>query len=82
MNSALIYIILTIAAATLIPLAFAFYRDWDYKRQITGKKKTRTLKEGKNIRIDEGERNVQADLLKFEAEMRMKDNLLHSRHIR
>lgn len=81
MNSSLVYLILIIAAAALIPLAFAFYRDWDYKRQISGKKKMRTLKEGKVIGVDLAEENAQGDLLRFEAELKAKDNLMYSRHI-
>lgn len=49
MNEALVYFMIILAALILIPVVLAIYRSWDYKRQISGKRKIRTLRDGEKL---------------------------------
>lgn len=49
MNEALVYFMIILAALILIPVVFSIYRSWDYKRQISGKRKIRTLRDGEKL---------------------------------
>lgn len=49
MNEALMYFMIILAALILIPVVLAIYRSWDYKRQISGKRKIRTLRDGEKL---------------------------------
>lgn len=46
MSASTIILLCIIAAVIFTPLFFAFYRDWDYKRQLSGKKDIQVPKEG------------------------------------
>lgn len=49
MNEALVYLMILLAALILIPVVLVIYRSWDYKRQISGKRKIRTLRDGEHV---------------------------------
>lgn len=49
MNEALVYFMIILAALILIPVVLAIYRSWDYKRQISCKRKIRTLRDGEKL---------------------------------
>lgn len=42
MNVSLLCLVAIILALILVPVGLSLYRSWDYKRQISGKKKMRT----------------------------------------
>ena len=46
MSGYLLWLIIVVAVVILVPLAAAVIRSIDYKRQISGKRQMRTLKEG------------------------------------
>lgn len=71
-KTAFICLIVTIALLILVPLAFSFYRDWDFKRQVSGKKKMRTLKEGEHIERTEKARTTEMDLLEVQYKRTLK----------
>lgn len=48
-NEAFVYFMIILAALILIPVVLAIYRSWDYKRQISGKRKIRTLRDGEKL---------------------------------
>ena len=48
MSGYLLWLIIVVAVVILIPLAVAVIRSIDYKRQISGQRKARTLKEGEH----------------------------------
>lgn len=57
---------LCMLVVTLVPLGFAFYRDWDYKRQISGKRKMRTLKDNEKLPEKEPSGDIAMDILEYQ----------------
>lgn len=47
--SALAWFIIVFVLAILVPPVFSFIRDWDFKRQVKGKKPCRRLKSDRFI---------------------------------
>ena len=76
MNGYLLWLIIVVAVVILVPLALAVIRSVDYKRQVSGKKKMRTLKEGEQISGPEKTYNTEMEMLAAEAETRIKSNML------
>lgn len=79
MNENLVWIIVIIAAVILVPVLLKLYRDWDFKRQITGKRPIRTLKENEKVPGDAPEGNPEiegmVDKAKMDTFVNLKRNL-------
>ena len=76
MNRYLLWLIIVAAAVILIPLIAAVIRDLDYKRQISGKRKVRTLKEGEQVKAESGAPNMDMEILAAEAKMKSAQNAM------
>lgn len=78
MNANLVWIIVIIAVVIIAPALLKLYRDWDYKRQVTGKKPLATLKENEKVPGEPPEGNPQMDSMVSQAKT---DTFLNSRNI-
>lgn len=76
MNEYLLWLIIVVAAVILIPIAAAVIRNIDYKRQISGKRKVRTLKEGEQVEAEGGAPNMDMEILAAEAKMKSAQNVM------
>ena len=76
MNEYLLWLIIVVAAVILTPLAVAVIRNIDYKRQISGKRKVRTLKEGEQVTTGGGAPNMDMEILAAEAKMKSAQNVM------
>lgn len=73
MNGYLIALLVVVAAAVLIPVAFSVIQRIDYRRQISGKKKERRLKDGQHI-SEEEPKNQEMEFLEYEARVKSGQN--------
>ena len=62
MSGYLLWLIIVVAVVILVPLAAAVIRSIDYKRQISGKRQMRTLKEGEQAKAEGGAPDMDMDL--------------------
>lgn len=69
MNQSLVWIIGIIAVVVLVPVLLKLYRDWDYKRQISGKRALRTLKEKEKVPGETPEINPELEGMVAQAKM-------------
>ncbi|HIV91974.1 MAG TPA: hypothetical protein H9744_09895 [Candidatus Eisenbergiella stercoravium] len=76
MNEYLLWLIIVVTAVILIPIAAAVIRNIDYKRQISGKRKVRTLKEGEQVKVEGGAPNMDMEILAAEAKMKSAQNVM------
>ena len=76
MSGYLLWLIIVVAVVILIPLAVAVIRSIDYKRQISGKRKARTLKEGEQVKPESGAPNMDMEFLAAEAKMKSAQNVM------
>ena len=76
MNEYLLWLIIVVAAVILIPIAAAVIRNIDYKRQISGKRKVRTLKEVEQVKVEGGAPNMDMEILAAEAKMKSAQNVM------
>ena len=76
MNEYLLWLIIVVAAVILISIAAAVIRNIDYKRQISGKRKVRTLKEGEQVKAEGGAPNMDMEILAAEAKMKSAQNVM------
>ena len=76
MNEYLLWLIIVVTAVILIPIAAAVIRNIDYKRQISGKRKVRPLKEGEQVKAEGGAPNMDMEILAAEAKMKSAQNVM------
>ena len=76
MSGYLLWLIIVVAVVILIPIAVAVIRSIDYKRQISGKRKARTLKEGEQVKTESGAPNMDMEILAAEAKMKGAQNVM------
>ena len=76
MNEYLLWLIIVVTAVILIPIAAAVIRNIDYKRQISGKRKVRTLKEGDQVKVEGGAPNMDMEILAAEEKMKSAQNVM------
>lgn len=76
MNGSIFWLIVIVAACILFPVAGAVWRQIDYRRQVTGKKRMRTLKDGVEIYPCEGEMDPKLEALAHEAGMKRTENAI------
>ena len=79
MNVALICLMVIFGAMILIPVGISVYSSIDYKRQISGKKKMRTLKGEYHINPDQGpdQTSVEMDLIAVTLKTTMSQSSFH-----
>lgn len=80
MNENLVWIIVIIAAVILVPVLLKLYRDWDYKRQITGKRPLRTLEENEKVPGGTPEGHPEMDGMVSQAKMDTFINIKNKSH--
>ena len=76
MSGYLLWLIIVVAVVILIPIAVAVIRNIDYKRQISGKRKIRTLKESEQVKTESGAPNMDMEILAAEAKMKSAQNVM------
>lgn len=69
MNENLGWIIGIVVIVILVPVVIKMYRDWDYKRQITGKRPLRTLKENETVPGEKPEQDPGMESMVTQAKM-------------
>ncbi len=76
MSGYLLWLIIVVAVVILVPLAVAVIRSIDYKRQISGKRQMRTLKEGEQAKAEGGAPDMDMEILAAEAKMKSAQNVM------